>query len=94
VSDDPPTLDLPFDHAAILYATAVAVCGRMQEAEPAVGERSFGAPLPRGVLMCGEAQALLPLVLILLVERHPQLLDQAALETALRTAVLPSQTLQ
>lgn len=94
MSDELPRFELPFDHAAILYVTACSVLGRMQEAEPAVGDRMYDAPLPRGVLRCGEAQALLPLVMILLVQMYPHLTDQEALETALRTAVLPSRTIQ
>jgi hypothetical protein len=82
---DAPAIDLPFDYAAVLYVVAVSVCGRMQAAEPPVDERSYGAPLPRGVLTCGEAYALLPLVMIMLAERYPALHDQAELDTALRT---------
>jgi hypothetical protein len=88
----PPPLDLPFDHAAILYATAIGVMAKMQDSD--MDERGYDAALPRGVLTCGEAMALLPLVMVLLVGAYPDLLDQGALETALRTAVLPSSTLQ
>jgi hypothetical protein len=92
MSDIPPPLDLPFDQAAVLYLTTLSVLGRMQDSD--IDERGYGATLPRGVLTCGEAMALMPLVMILLVGVYPQLLDQDALESALRTAVLPSQTLQ
>jgi hypothetical protein len=92
MSDIPPPLDLPFDHAAVLYVTAVSILGRMQDSD--IDDRGYSSPLPRGVVTCGEAMALMPLVMILLVGVYPALLDQDALESALRTAVLPSQTLQ
>jgi hypothetical protein len=92
VSDTLPPLDLPYDHAAILFVQTVAILGRMQDSD--IDERGHGSPLPRGVMTCGDAMALVPLLMILLVGVYPQLLDQDALESALRTAVLPSQTLQ
>lgn len=94
MSDELPRFELPFDHAAILYATAWRIVARMQEAEPAIEERGYNTPLPRGMLTCGEAQALIPLVAILLTQIHPRLVDPEALDNAIRTAVLPWRTIQ
>lgn len=94
MTEPPEPFVLPFDHAAVLYATAWRIVGRMQATEPPIEDRSYGSPLPRGMLTCGEAQALIPLVAILLAQVHPLLVDPEILDAAIRAAIVPSPTIQ
>lgn len=87
-------LTITFDDAAVYYMMAWMILGRMGDAEPAIEDRNRDKPLPRGMFTCGEATDLLPLLLVLLVDKFPRLVEQDVVDAAVRTAVLPSQTVQ
>lgn len=80
----PPPFDLTIEQAAVMLERSMYVVGTLEAA--CIGERADGEPLPRGMLTCGEAMLLIPALAVLIVQRYPQLLEDDALDDALRTA--------
>lgn len=84
VSDD---FDLTLEQAATVYALVAAVLVRMEDHE--VEDRKPSSPVPRGVINCGQLNAIVPLTMALLCKHFPQLLDEDTLDAALRLLELP-----
>lgn len=72
---------LTLEEAALLYAQAALITERLEDAE--IDSRRPASPLPGKVLTCGEAWNLIPLVMVLLEQRYPQLSDPDTLSELL-----------
>lgn len=70
--------------AAAVLVLAVNIMNALEAA--CIDQRPGLEPLPRGMLTCGEACQLIPAVVALIAERHPELLEEGVLEDALRAA--------
>lgn len=66
-----PLSDLP-DWACV-YAHVGVILQRFGERE--IDSKPESEPLPRGMLTCGEAMMLLPLLFVLLAQKFPELQD-------------------
>lgn len=69
---------------ACVYAHVGLILQRLEDRE--IGDKSESAPLPRGVLTCGEAVMLLPLLFVLLAQKYPELQDPDQLSELLAHA--------
>jgi len=74
--------DLP--EWACLYAHVGLIIERLEDRE--IGCKSDNAPLPRGVITCGEAWTLFPLLFVLLAQKYPELSDPDQLSELLAPA--------
>lgn len=82
----PPMLEL--GEAAILFTQVGVILQRLEDR--AIGMKPDSAPLPRGVLTCGEAWFLLPVLFALIAEKFPQLSDPDQLSELLAHARMES----
>ena len=89
--DEPPPFELTLEHAAYLYLTAAGVMCRMIDAD--LPDGPFGAEIPRRVLTAGQASALIPIVVLLLAEKFPGLLDDDVLASAINAGAQPFPTI-
>lgn len=69
---------------ACVYAHVGVIIARLQDRE--IDCKPDNAPLPRGVLTCGEAMMLLPLLFVLLAQKYPELQDPDQLSELLAQA--------
>ena len=86
-----PPFDLTLEQAAYLYLTAAGAMCRMIEAD--IPDGPFGAEIPRRVLTAGQASALIPVLVVLLAERFPGLLDDDVLASAIHAGAQPFPTI-
>lgn len=89
--DEPPTFDLTLEQAAYLYLTAAGVMCRLIDGDFPDGP--FGAEIPRRVMTAGQASALIPIVVFLLAEKFPGLLDDDVLASAIHAGAQPFPTI-
>lgn len=75
------SLDLSIDEAGAILAEAVRAMGTLEAA--CIHEQEDAAPLPRGLLTCGEACRMAGALVALIPERYPQLLEPGVLEETL-----------
>lgn len=69
---------------ACVYAQIGLIIQRMEDRQ--IHCKADAAPLPRGVLTCGEAWQLIPLLFVLLHQRYPELADPDQLSELLAQA--------
>jgi len=72
------------DSAGLLLAEALQLMSVLEAA--CINEAPQYAPLPRGILTCGEACRLVPAVIALALRLHPQLADAEVLQQILLNA--------
>lgn len=72
------------DAVGLYLAEAVQLMGVLEAA--CIHERPEYEPLPRGLFACGEACRLVPAVIAMALQLHPQLADPVVLETIIRNA--------
>jgi hypothetical protein len=77
-------IDLSVDEYAALLGGAVFLMDVLEEHE--IHNAAPDAPLPAGLLTCGEACQLVPAVIALVLKVHPELMEDGALEQAARSA--------
>lgn len=73
---------------AVVYTMVGLILQRMEDR--GIPSKADHAPLPRGVLTCGEAWTLLPLLFMLLAQKHPELADPDQLSDLLAQARMES----
>lgn len=73
------------DAAALLYS-ALQIIGTLDAA--CIIEREYNAPLPRGMLSCGEALTLVPALVVLLLRAFPQLNDAEEFRESVNLALM------
>jgi hypothetical protein len=74
------------DDAAVMLAEAVRIMQKLDEGS--ISERPLSAPLPRGVISCGDACLLSSAVVLLSLRSYPDLADPEILADAIRSAVM------
>ena len=84
--DTAASFQLTRGQAAILCTEANYVIGTLEAA--CIDQKYDSAPLPRGMLSCGQAMRLIPVVLILLLEKFPDLREEDILNIAVHEAAL------
>ena len=80
--------ELSESEAAVLFAQVGIIISRIEDRE--ITHKPMNAPLPRGVLTCGEAWTLIPALFMLLAQKFPSLADPEHLSELLRSAYLDS----
>lgn len=78
--------DITETDAAVLYALALHAVGKLTDYEADNGPRRDGAAIPRAVMTYGEAEALLPGLLVMIVHAFPALRDEEYVEALVRGA--------
>lgn len=73
--------ELTLEECAVLFAQVGVIIERVEDRE--ITSKPSNSPLPRGVLTCGEAWTLLPVLFVLLAQRFPQLADPETLSEIL-----------
>lgn len=89
--DDAPPFDLTLEQAAYLYLSAAGVMCRLIEAD--IPDGPFGAEIPRKVMTGGQASQLIPVLVFLLAQRFPALLDDDVLASAIHAGAQPFPTI-
>ncbi len=73
---------------AVVYTHVGLILQRLEDRE--INFKADAAPLPRGILTCGEACQLLPLLFVLLAQKYPELADPDQLSELLAQARMES----
>ena len=73
---------------ARVYVHVGLILQRLEDRE--INYKPDSAPLPRGVLTCGEACQLFPLLFVLLAQKYPELADPDQLSELLAQARMES----
>lgn len=79
---------ITIDEAGVLLVDVLAALERLEDAD--LSDKRDGAPLPRGVLTCGQACRFVPALLLMILERYPDLKDDGVLDNCLRNAMAAS----
>jgi hypothetical protein len=79
-------LAIPRDLAAVLLAELARTMVRIEDAD--IKNKPDHAPLPRGLISCGEAARYVPVLMALLRQNHKDLWEPGALAIALQQANL------
>jgi hypothetical protein len=85
-----PPPEVSVEAVGLYLAEAVQLMGTLEAA--GIHEQEDSAPLPRGLLSCGEACRLVPAVIAMALQLHPELADPGVLETILRNALTTGTT--
>jgi hypothetical protein len=83
-------LAIPRDLAAVLLAELARTMVRIEDAD--IKSKPDHAPLPRGIMSCGEAVRYVPVLMALLRQSHKDLWEPGALATAVQQANLTLST--
>ncbi len=83
---DLAAFEFTLGQAAVLLDESLRIIGTLEAA--CIDTRGDCAPLPRGMLSCGEAMRLIPALVILLMQAHPRLLEPGMLEIAMDIAAM------
>lgn len=78
------------DSVGIYLAEAVRLMSVLEAA--CIQERPEYEPLPRGILSCGEVCRLIPAIIAMALQLHPQLAEPGVLQTILRNAMTTGTT--
>lgn len=78
--------DLDIEDAALILVTCSSILERLDEKE--IDLKPTYEPLPRGVMTCGQAMTIVPLLMVLITKDYPTLLDQEVFLNVIRDASL------
>ena len=76
--------DIGPDSVGLFLAEAVQIMGALETA--CIHELPNSAPLPRGMLTCGEVCRMVPAVIALALKLHPELIEEGVLEAIIHNA--------
>ena len=78
--------DLTRDDIGLIVAEAVQLMGTLEAAD--VHQRNESDALPSGTITCGEACRMIPAIIRMALQMHPELVDEGVLEGIIRNAII------